>query len=320
MRRPRGPGGRFLTADEIAAQKAIQAPEAGPSASTSQDGDDDDADQVDRDLDKDMDMALDSPSDAKAPFSPIRPSDGKGADPPPQPLLQPRPQSMQSQPSSSSSQHQVQPQLQPSLQPQMQAQAPMPSQSQMHSQSQSQSSRIHAPVRSPYESQLSLGHNPDPINLLNVGYRHSLSHPATPAPLSPMPSDSAQTRDHVHLGHSQHDHSTHDHSRQGGASATSSNIAGHLSPTAPPAPSAPANGPSSSNINLRSPYAAMQMHHVPHPHAHARHHHSYINNVERLYPDEQDVIGLATDPLKGDLQPRANNMLHYGNNAGSARR
>ena len=48
MRRPRGPGGRFLTAEEIAAQKAQQEAEAGPSGSASVDGDGEDDDESGR--------------------------------------------------------------------------------------------------------------------------------------------------------------------------------------------------------------------------------------------------------------------------------
>jgi hypothetical protein len=37
---------------------------------------------------------------------------------------------------------------------------------------------------------------------------------------------------------------------------------------------------------LRSPFNVMQMHHIPHPHAHARHHHTRLNIAEGLYgPD-----------------------------------
>lgn len=39
-------------------------------------------------------------------------------------------------------------------------------------------------------------------------------------------------------------------------------------------------GPS---VQLRQPYT--QMHHIPHPHAHARHHASYVNQAERLYSE-----------------------------------
>lgn len=295
MRRPRGPGGRFLTADEIAAQKAAQQLEAGPSTSSSHNGDDDDAEQADGDLDKDLDMTLDSPLEPK-PYPPIQPQ-------------QPENQREQARPAVS--QLPLQPRPQPSQAIQLQ------SQQQQHLRPQVQSQSHSSQVQSPYNHHLSLGHNTNPINLMNVGFHHNLSHPATPVPLSPHPgmSDALQPPDHVH-----HDHSRHDHTRNL-ASSSSSGMASHMhQDTSSAQPVASSAQPASSSINLRAPYAAMQMHHVPHPHAHARHHHSYVNNVERLYTEEGNVINLPPDSLKSEMQSRADDMMHYGNGAGSSRR
>ncbi|KAK2467773.1 hypothetical protein APHAL10511_000068 [Amanita phalloides] len=54
-------------------------------------------------------------------------------------------------------------------------------------------------------------------------------------------------------------------------------------------------------ITLTAPYTPIQMHHVPHPHAHARHHHSRLDAF--MYPD--NVSG-------EDLQQRSEDMLQFG--------
>lgn len=189
------------------------------------------------------------------------------------------------------------------------------SQAHIHSQSHG---RAHPQARSPYESHIPLSHHPETINLLNVGYHHPLSHPATPDSLSPHhPAmvDGMPSRDHVHAAiDTQHDHSRHS------AASGSSSVGGHLAQNAASAQSAaPHTSGGQSSINLRSPYAAMQMHHVPHPHAHARHRHTYINSVERLYPEEQDVLDLGADSLKNNLQT-GNDLLQYSNGSGNTRR
>ena len=347
MRRPRGPGGRFLTAEEIAAQKANQAAEAGPSASTSQDGDEDDTEMVDKDTDKDTDkdadMSVDSPLEAKPDFTvppQVRLPEVRPEQRSIQPSLQPRPQATQPQiqvPTQSSMQAQQPQQSSHSQQGQSQLQSPVhmqpsthfPSQSQ--SQSQPQSSQSQQGLRSPFENSLSLGHNMGhntaSINLLSVGYQPSISHPTTPTPVSPHPSmsDALRTREQ-HMSHAHphphphphpEQHGQHDHSRHLGPASGSSTLGSHIS-NAPTQPQVTQPGPTpSSSINLRAPYT--QMHHVPHPHAHARHHHSYINNLERLYPDDRNVMGIASS-LKGDLQSRAGDMMRYGTGPESTRR
>ncbi|KAF5370827.1 hypothetical protein D9758_002068 [Tetrapyrgos nigripes] len=155
MRRPRGPGGRFLTAEEIAAQRAANGDEAGPSG--------------EQDHDEEMD---DEPSDEQpSPHQPQNPMGVLGL-----------------------------PQYQP-LQPQ---QPPPPRQHQ----------------------------------------------PAPPTPLAQQPYlQQHQLHSHVAV-------------------------------------------PNDTAVTLSSPYGAqprvrVQMHHVPHPHAHARHHHSQLNYAEGLYPEQR---------------------------------
>ncbi|KAI0342061.1 hypothetical protein BDW22DRAFT_1345805 [Trametopsis cervina] len=73
MRRPRGPGGRFLTAEEIAAQRATQTLDVGPSVSISPDGDEDE--EVEQggnepDRDAEMTIAVSEPTASPIPTSP----------------------------------------------------------------------------------------------------------------------------------------------------------------------------------------------------------------------------------------------------------
>lgn len=220
MRRPRGPGGRFLTSEEIAAQKNNQPP-TGPSASTSQDGDDEDeVEMVDRELDQDTEMILASPvdhpmMDTQAPLeAPLSAQ---------QPFAQPRP-------------------------------------------------RIQIPA--------------------------GQAHPATPAAMSPHANmaDGRQAPDrqsdyatHAHGRHGHGSNHAHDHGRHGQVTVG----VNHGSSASPSTP----NG-------MRIPYAAMQMHHVPHPHAHARHHHTYVNRTEQLYPTAQ-AQAQGTTPPPPDVSPRS---------------
>lgn len=323
MRRPRGPGGRFLTAEEIAAQKASQAAEAGPSASTSQDGDEDDPDlmdkDTDKDTDKDADMSVDSPLDVKPDFtvaSQLRLPEQRAIQPPP---LQPRPQATQSSMQAQSS-HSQQGQSSHSQQGQS-----LHFQGQPQSHSQPQPSQSQQSLRLPFENPLSLGHNlghsAASINLLSVGYQPS---PTSPTPVSPHinMSDALRTRQqHMSHGHPhphphKEQHGQHDHSRHLGPALGPTTLGGHISNA--PTPQVPQSGATpSSSINLRAPYT--QMHHVPHPHAHARHHHSYVNNIERLYPDDRSVMGISSS-LKGDLQSRSGDMMRYGTGPESSRR
>ncbi|TCD59795.1 Transcriptional activator, partial [Steccherinum ochraceum] len=126
--------------------------------------------------------------------------------------------------------------------------------------------------------------------LSHVGFSHPMSHSEMSSPVSPAPAVSPNPHQaHDRLQQQQH-HGHHDHSRR----MTSMAQPPHLPPqegtgSQPPQlvqPVGRAPAASSSSVTLRSPYAAMQMHHVPHPHAHARHHHSYVNRNENLYGDE----------------------------------
>ncbi|GBE81248.1 predicted protein [Sparassis crispa] len=363
MRRPRGPGGRFLTAEEIAAQKNLQA-DAGPSNSTSPDADDEDAIDVDRDIDRDVDMSVDSPIEPpKPPTFQIqqleeqrvqpklqaleeqdhseKPRPPPASQPSIQPSIQPRPQrprqpspsyiqpqaQMQAQQqlqaqSQMQAQHQLQAHAQMRVQHPIQPQAPqmirqhsqtriqMQPQTQMqppasaHSQTQQTIRRpsltlqqqqqqlpqhsplVHSqaqlqpqqqqqsqPMRSPtYEhphqhQHMGMLHGTSPTNLMNVNANVGYHHPLSPAPVSPVPQD----------GHRAHEHSRHLGSHLQQVSSVQQ-MQDSPSQTTSPQMTSP-------QISLRAPYAAMQMHHVPHPHAHARHHHSLVGRGEQVYHD-----------------------------------
>ncbi|KAH9831212.1 uncharacterized protein C8Q71DRAFT_783251 [Rhodofomes roseus] len=280
---------------------------------------------MDKDTDKDAEMSIDSPLEIKPNFAAppqVQLPEVRAEQRPAQPHLQPRPQ-----PSHPQIQVPAQPQVSthvPKSQPQTQMQSPVHMQPSSHfqgqpqAQSQPQSSQNHRAMRTPFDNQLSLGHNAGPISLLSVGYQHSLSHPTSPTPLSPHPSmsDALRNREHVSHGHSHQEHGQHDHSRHMGSTASSSSMGSHIS-NASAQPVAQVGAPPSSSINLRAPYT--QMHHVPHPHAHARHHHSYVNNVERLYADDRNVMGISGS-LKGDMQSRAGDLMRYGTGPESSRR
>lgn len=299
MRRPRGPGGRFLTADEIAAQKASAHTEPGPSASTSQDGEDDDIEGDNPD--KDFDMSVDSPIESSKP-SPVNI----------QPQLQ-RDESHRFSSSAASQQPMLQPrplaqQLPPSQQQQQAVQAPQ-------SQPRPQPSVPQAPSSS-FEH-IAISHN-----LMTVGYHPSLSHPTTPAPLSPHPPmpDSSALPQQDHVQHAHEGHTRH----MDMSSSSALQHPGTRMATDHPQTSAIPNGGGGGGggatatppaINLRAPYAGMQMHHVPHPHAHARQHRSYLNQADRLYAEDNNIITLNPEGLKGET---TGEMLHFGPNASSA--
>ncbi len=334
MRRPRGPGGRFLTAEEIAAQKIQQEIDAaGPSGSASIDGDGEDDDDAMGDSTKDVDMTVDSPIEpSKPPSAPTQvqiqsqqPDKQREIRPPPalvsgQPLLQPRPQLAGPT---------LQPQFQPP--PQAQQQASMVPQQQPTPQPKPQPSPIlqaPPPMQSPPPPTFNLhlgGHSTTPVSLMNLGYPHPMSHPATPVPVShnstpdalnplehvppeayscpqPLPHDHSHTMTtaagHPHPQPGAH---THSHAGQPGKAA-------HMPPSHPVQTAGP-----STSIALRAPYAAMQMHHVPHPHAHARHHASLINRSERRYSagPEHNVLNISAEGIKGDIQRRGGDIMRF---------
>ncbi|KAL4248454.1 Transcriptional activator HAP2 [Abortiporus biennis] len=297
MRRPRGPGGRFLTAEEIAAQK-LQSQPAGPSASNSQDGDEDDADR-ESDIDVDMmtpDNAL-TPPHIKSPLVP--PLDNK---PRTTPIIRAAPSSLSSQPPPlqprpvEDEQHKLRQiplsaqQLTP-LQPHHPP--PNPPDSNQHSQQQPQSHQTHHHVHPhPHmHSQFSLGLNSASVNLSHVAAFHQpISHPGTPVPHTPtsVPTN-PRVPDRIHL----------DHEPGGRPDLSQLSAMGHHHLAHESQPSIAiarsqqqqqqqGQNPTPPAVTLRSPYAAMQMHHVPHPHAHARHHHSYVNQAQGLYGEDEN--------------------------------
>lgn len=268
MRRPRGPGGRFLTSEEIAAQKNSQATAEEPSASNSLGGDEDE----DQDMERDAEMNVASPVERPPSRSLAEVARNEEAatsqasqqqttrTPAIQPLLQPRPQI------------QIQT-MQPLQKPERQISHSM----------QPQSAPTHLPVQSPFGEHVPMPHSAGALDMLSASFLPQ-SHPTTPTAISPhsamsdvMPAPERMQHDH-HAGHAHthvHPHPrTHDHQRHMPASAAAPSTT-QTSPTQP--------AQASSMAGVRNTYAAMQMHHVPHPHAHARHHSSYLNRAERLY-------------------------------------
>lgn len=261
MRRPRGPGGRFLTSEEIAAQKNAQSNIDDPSANAFQDEDEDHDMGV---HDRDSEMTLASPVE--------QPSAHVAADPQRNEELSPA--QLHNRPA-------IQPLLQPRPQIHIQTMQPLPKhEHQMSHSLQPQSAPQHLSVQSPYDQHVSMPHSAGALDLLRAPYMTS-SHPTTPTAMSPhsamsevMSAPERVQPDHGSHNHHVHSH-THDHQRHISSSATST-TAGTAQPS--PVTSTPAN-----TLNNVRTFAAMQMHHVPHPHAHARHHHTYINRAEQLY-------------------------------------
>ena len=273
MRRPRGPGGRFLTSEEIAAQKNAESHADDPSTSNSQDGDGDEDDEQDAmhpDIDHDADMVVASP--IERPLSHSIPESAPSEEPNSaqiptrvatiQPLLHPRPHI------------QIQT-IQPLQKAEDQVTQPM------HPQPTPQ----HLSVQSPFDQHVRMPHAAGTLDLLSAPYMPS-SHPATPTTISPqsamsdvMPAPERVHNDHTGHAHHPHPHPRiHDHQRHGSASSTTLG-SGQASPST--------TTPSPSVASVRNPYAggAMRMHHVPHPHAHTRHRHIFLNSQEHLYPN-----------------------------------
>ena len=251
MRRPRGPGGRFLTADEIAAQKA-----SAPDADALRDDDDEHEDAGD----SPQYMAIDPEQ------SPITTT------PPHLPISQPQPPTLSQPPTPA-----------PTLAP-----APPAQQQQQQQQPQQQQQTV---------PQYQTTHRANPVNLVNMPYHH----PMPSQQPQPSPSHTLYQDMRVHSRQHQHPHS---HPPSGPPTPTQQghSHAGLRAFHAPGAP--PTNPPLNSQIAavhsaaspapgvLRSPFNVMQMHHVPHPHAHARHHHTRLNIAEGLYgPDAGSQAG-----------------------------
>lgn len=234
MRRPRGPGGRFLTAEEIAAQKAA-APEAG----------------VARDDDDERDDGDDSPRDMA-----IDPVPSPVSSNPPRPVASlPPPQAHPSTPV-------------PTL-------APAPPQQQQQQQ--------------PSVTQFQAGPRPNPVNLVNVSYHQIQSQ--QPQSSSPTLYPDMRVHSHHQAQTPAPSQSTHSHAGLRGfhAPPQAAPAVPPTSTSAPPLPSQMAavrTAASPAPGVLHSPFNVMQMHHIPHPHAHARHHHTRLNIAESLYgPD-----------------------------------
>jgi len=237
MRRPRGPGGRFLTAEEIAAQKA-----AAPEVEAVRDDDEEREDGED----SPRDMAVDSEP------SPVSPN-------PPRPVASQPP--VQSQP----------PAPVPILAP-----APPPQQQQQQ--------------RQPHVTQFQAGHRPNHVNLVNIPYHHHIQ-PQQPQSSSPTLYQDIRVHPQSQTQSVAPAQPTHPH-----AGLRGFHVPPQPPPAAPPPPTSATPLPSQlAAVHtaaspapgvLRSPFNVMQMHHIPHPHAHARHHHTRVNLAQGLYgPD-----------------------------------
>ncbi|PPQ89553.1 hypothetical protein CVT25_012225 [Psilocybe cyanescens] len=234
MRRPRGPGGRFLTAEEIAAQK-LTAQDDGPS-------------NVDHDMDDDNLQLSPDPDPEPSPIaSPAPPSSFiqaqpmnvtmdyhrnhlhslSAATPPPPPPPQKQAQIYPQQPHHQNHHHRQQQQQSHHQQQQQQQQQQHQQQPQQHQQPPQQQQQ------QPQQQLQQQQHQ----------QQHQHQQPQQSQPQSQPPPQ--PQHHHHHGGHHSHNPST----------------KGTMN-------SAPIT------LSSPYPAAAVQMHHVPHPHAHARHHHS----------------------------------------------
>jgi nuclear transcription factor Y alpha len=114
---------------------------------------------------------------------------------------------------------------------------------------------------------------PDPMSVINLNYRHhlSLSEPISQQP----PTHHSHVASHSLSIHPPHQAPTmYPHKATLSTSSSSVISAPGTINTAP--------------VTLSAPYStAVQMHHVPHPHAHARHHHLNITSYpQSLYPPD----------------------------------
>ncbi|KAH9485311.1 Transcriptional activator HAP2 [Psilocybe cubensis] len=249
MRRPRGPGGRFLTAEEIAAQK-LAAREDGPS-------------NVDHDIEEENLQMSPDPDPEPSPIE---------SPPPPPSFIQAQPMNVNMD-YHRNHLHSLQaptppppppPQKQPQLYPQ----------------------QTHHAAHNHHRQQ-----------------QHQSSHLQQAQPLQPQQHQPQQHQTHQHQTQPQQQHQqqqSQPHTQQPQAQAQHHHHPGHHSHN----PAAAKGALNSAPITLSSPYPTVQMHHVPHPHAHARHHHS--NYAYQMYA--QDSI---TQSNTLDMQRRTEEMIQY---------
>lgn len=121
--------------------------------------------------------------------------------------------------------------------------------------------------------------SPDPMSVINLSYRHHLS---LSQPISHQ-STSLPNSHHSHAPVASHSLSIHPPHHQ--VPTMYPHKATHSTSTS--VISAPGTI-NTAPVTLSAPYStAVQMHHVPHPHVHARHHHSNITSYpQSLYPPD----------------------------------
>jgi nuclear transcription factor Y, alpha len=144
-------------------------------------------------------------------------------------------------------------------------------------------------------TQFQAGHRANPVNVVNMSYHQIQSQQSQPSS-SPALYQDMRVHPHPH-SHPQAStpataQPTHSHAGLRGfhpASQSAPAVPPPAPTSAPPLPSQMAavhTAASPAPGVLRSPFSVMQMHHVPHPHAHARHHNTRLNIAEGLYgPD-----------------------------------
>ncbi|KAF5389481.1 hypothetical protein D9757_004305 [Collybiopsis confluens] len=111
---------------------------------------------------------------------------------------------------------------------------------------------------------------PDPISILNLSHSPPISQimPMPPVPIAVSPQAM-----YIQQSQPRHPHPVQNLHQQHPLAQSHVQISKGTTNSAP--------------VTLTSPYPSrIQMHHVPHPHAHARHHHSELNYAEGLYPPE----------------------------------
>ncbi|EAU91380.1 hypothetical protein CC1G_07415 [Coprinopsis cinerea okayama7 len=238
MRRPRGPGGRFLTAEEIAAQKAAGTSNNGE-ASGSKDAEGEEQEDGEKTMEQTPERDEQQQQQQQQVQQPPPPP------PPPPPSLPdlpelPEPHIIDAEP--------------PRLD---------------HISHHERDNSFYAPMIS------------------SSSFRPSISIPQQIMP-------SHHTHGGHHHGHPRHLPTQHHQNSQPKPTNHMHNFA-HL--------------PKSLPVNLTSPYGSMpQMHHVPHPHAHARHHHSNLAFHHPLYNDPINPPG-SSNP---DMQRRTEEMIQFG--------
>jgi hypothetical protein len=202
-------------------------------------------------------------------------------DPEPSPVSPDLPRPVVSQPPAQSQPPAPVPTLAP-------APAPPPPQQQQRQQQQLQQQSV---------TQLQAGHRATPVNLVNIPYHHQIRSQQSQSPSTPALYQEMRVHSQPQAQSAAPVQPTHSHP------GLRFHAPQQPPPTVPP-PTSTSAAPLPSQIAavhtaaspapgvLHSPFNVMQMHHIPHPHAHARHHHTRLNLAQGLYgPDGSQQSG-----------------------------